>query len=104
LPVKRSLHELPLDGWADQRRKGLLLPLSCLDEQIKILDEGVGRLAINGANLRFAWLQQFIPAIRSDRNLFMILRCLLQTGGRVLGANAGSGWLPTAGGRDVLPA
>jgi transposase len=35
------LRELPLEGWAAQRRKDLLQLLTSLEEQIKILDEAV---------------------------------------------------------------
>ena len=37
---QRVLRELPLEGWAAQRRRDLLQLLASLDEQIKTLDEG----------------------------------------------------------------
>jgi transposase len=42
---QRVLRELPLEGWAAQRRKDLLQLLTSLDEQIKILDDAVSREA-----------------------------------------------------------
>ena len=38
---QRLLRELPLEGWAAQRRHDLLQLLTSLDEQIKLLDEAV---------------------------------------------------------------
>jgi len=38
---QRRLRELPLEGWAAQRRKDLLQLMASLDEQIKTLDEAV---------------------------------------------------------------
>jgi transposase len=38
---QRVLRELPLQGWAAQRRKDLLQLMASLDEQIKTLDEAV---------------------------------------------------------------
>lgn len=38
---QRVLRELPLEGWAAQRRQDLLQLLTSLDEQIKLLDEAV---------------------------------------------------------------
>ena len=38
---QRALRELPLEGWAAQRRQDLLQLLSSLDEQIKMLDDAV---------------------------------------------------------------
>ena len=41
LAGQRALHELPLEGWAAQRRQDLLQLLSSLNEQIKLLDDAV---------------------------------------------------------------
>ena len=42
---QRVLRELPLEGWATQRRRDLLQLLASLDEQIKTLDEAVEQAA-----------------------------------------------------------
>ena len=42
---QRVLRELPLEGWAAQRRRGLLQLLASLDEQIKTLDEALEQAA-----------------------------------------------------------
>ena len=42
---QRVLRELPLQGWAAQRRKDLLQLLASLDEQIKLLDDAVEQTA-----------------------------------------------------------
>lgn len=42
---QRVLRELPLQGWAAQRRKDLLQLLASLDKQIKLLDDAVEQTA-----------------------------------------------------------
>lgn len=62
---QKILHELPLDGWAAQRRQDLLQLLSTLNPQIAELDQAVERAADSNERARLLMTQPGVGPITS---------------------------------------
>lgn len=62
---QKILHELPLEGWAAQRRQDLLQLLSTLNQQIAELDQAVERAADSNERARLLMTQPGVGPITS---------------------------------------